>query len=159
MASYQYKLEITFHYNKETIRLSHSLKCTHMTKIKSQFKFLEFISLSPPTLRIQVTLPWEEVCQDDSHPCAWELGCSGIPQRPASLWFTSWMSSVAEKSTLRFCSDGPLSSLQLRIYSFYKNVRSCNSCHLDVSGEERHPHHEFFRAAFWSSQFKSSSPS
>lgn len=157
MASYQYELEISFHYNKETIRLSHSLKCTHVTKIKSRFEFLEFISLSPRTLRIQVTLPWEEVCQDDSHPCVWELGCSEIPQR--TLWFTSWMSRVAEKSTLRFCSDGLLSSLQLRIYSFYKNMCSCNSCHLDVPGEKRYPHHEFIRAAFWSSQFKSLSSS
>lgn len=37
VASYQYELEITFHYNKKkTIRLLHSLKCTHVTKISSQ---------------------------------------------------------------------------------------------------------------------------
>ena len=65
VTSYQSKLEITFHCNKEMIRLSVSLKCTHASGRYSQFQFLSFIPVSPWTPWIQMISPREEARQDD----------------------------------------------------------------------------------------------
>lgn len=60
VTSYQSKLEITFHCNKEMIRLSVSLKCTHASGRYSQFQFLLIIPVSPLTPWTQMISPREE---------------------------------------------------------------------------------------------------
>ena len=106
VTSYQSKLEIAFHCNKEMIRLSVSPKCTHASGKYSQFQFLSFIPVSPRTPWIQMISPREEARQDDDHARAQWLRPSETPHWKAALWFANWTSRVVEKRPLLFFLDG-----------------------------------------------------